>query len=313
MEEFLFVEKYRPQTIQDTILPDRLKKQFQQFVDKGEIPNLLLSGPAGVGKTTVARAMLEELGWDYIVINGSMNGDIDTLRTEIMAYVSTVSLIGTRKYVILDEADYLTAKTMASLRNFMEEYSGNAGFILTANFVSKIIEPLRSRCSGIEFTLQKDEKSVVAKGLYDRMIHILNTESIEYDKKVVQELVKKYFPDARRMLNEIQRFSISGPIDTRVISQQIDVNVHSLLKFMKAKDFKNVRKWIGENMDIETTILFRNFYDHAYSYFTPSTIPSACLALAKYQYQDALVADSEINRAACMVEIMVDCEFNDTV
>jgi DNA polymerase III delta prime subunit len=310
-EEFLFVEKYRPKTVEETILPDDLKNTFQTFVDTKNIPNLILSGTAGVGKTTIAKAMLEELGCDYIVINGSDEGrSIDVLRNEIKNFASSVSFAGGRKYVILDEADYLNANsTQPALRNFMEEYSKNCGFILTCNFLNRIIEPLHSRCSVIQFRLSKEDKPKMAAQFFKRVQNILKTENIEYDDKVVAELIKKYFPDNRRVLNEIQRYSVTGKIDAGILSKMSDVNISELMNALRDKEFSTVRKWAALNVDGETTPIFRKIYDSMYDYVKPESIPQVVVTLADYQYKSAFVADYEINMVACLTELMVDCEW----
>lgn len=310
-EEFLFVEKYRPKTVEETILPDDLKNTFQTFVDNKNIPNLILSGTAGVGKTTIAKAMLEELGCDYIVINGSDEGrSIDVLRNEIKNFASSVSFAGGRKYVILDEADYLNANsTQPALRNFMEEYSKNCGFILTCNFLNRIIEPLHSRCSVIQFRLSKEDKPKMASQFFKRVQNILKTENIEYDDKVIAELIKKYFPDNRRVLNEIQRYSVTGKIDAGILSKMSDVNISELMNALKEKEFSVVRKWAALNIDGETTPIFRKIYDSMYDYVKPESVPQVVVTLADYQYKSAFVADHEINLVACLTELMVDCEW----
>lgn len=310
-EDFLYVEKYRPKTIKETILPDNLKNTFQQFVDQKQIPNLLLVGPPGCGKTTVARAMLEELNCDYIVINGSLNGNIDTLRNEIMQFASTVSFTGGRKYIILDEADYLQVNsTQPALRNFMEEYSRNCGFILTCNFKNRIIDPLQSRCSVVEFRIPKNEIPVLAAQFLKRTIHILDMEGVKYDKAVISQLIKKHFPDWRRILNEIQRYSANGTIDTGILADLSQLTFKTLFRLLKEKDFTHLRAWVAENNDIESSVLFRSLYDHANEYIHKDSIPQLVLILAKYQYQQSFVADTEINIIACLVEIMVDVKFN---
>jgi DNA polymerase III delta prime subunit len=309
-EQFLWVEKYRPKTIADTILPEELKATFQQFVDQKNIPNLILSGSAGVGKTTVARAMLEELECDYIVINGSMNGNIDTLRHEILNFASSVSLSGGRKYVILDEADYLNANsTQPALRNFMEEFSKNCGFILTCNFKNRIIEPLHSRCSVIDFKLSKSAGAKLASQFFKRVEKILANENIEFDRAVVAEVVTKFFPDWRRVLNELQRYASTGKIDSGILGSIKDLEINSVYKLLKDRDFTSLRKWVAENVDIEQTELFRRLYESADQYMTPNSIPQLVLILSKYQYQAAFVADPEINIIACITEILIGCEF----
>ena len=307
---FLWVEKYRPQTISDTILPESLKQTFQQFVNDGVVPNLLLSGRAGVGKTTVARAMLEQLGCDYIVINGSMNGNIDTLRNEIKSFASSVSLQGGRKYVILDEADYLNPNsTQPALRNFMEEFSQNCGFILTCNFKNRIIEPLHSRCSVVEFKIESKDKPEMAKQFLHRAVDILNKENVPHEKKVLAELIIKYIPDWRRVLNELQRYSATGKIDTGILTNFHDDNIRNLVKMLKEKNFTEMRKWVGLNTDLDTATFFRKLYDTAAEFVTPNTVPILVLKISEYQYKAAFVADQEINLAACLTELMVECEF----
>lgn len=308
--DFLWVEKYRPKLIADTILPPSLKQTFQQFVDQQNIPNLLLCGRAGVGKTTVARAMLEEIGADYLIINGSMNGNIDTLRNDIRQFASSISFYGGRKYVILDEADYLNPNsTQPALRNFMEEFSKNCGFILTANFSNRIIEPLHSRCSVVEFKIEKDDKPKMAALLFKRAQQVLDSEGIEYDPKAVVEVVKKFFPDFRRVLNELQRYSATGRIDSGILVNFTDEKLKGLIELIKQKNFTEIRRWVGENTDIDTTTFFRKLYDAASDYMKPSSIPQLVLILAGYQYKAAFVADQEINILACLTEIMVEGEF----
>lgn len=309
-DDFLWVERYRPKTVSDTILPASLKQTFQQFVDQKNIPNLLLSGRAGVGKTTIARAMLEELGSDYLIINGSMNGNIDTLRNDIKQFASSVSFYGGRKYVILDEADYLNPNsTQPALRNFMEEFSKNCGFILTCNYINRIIEPLHSRCSVVEFKIDKEEKPKMAGSFFKRVCHILDEERVEYDQKAVIEVIKKFFPDWRRVLNELQRYSATGKIDSGILVNFSDENLKHVVELIKQKNFTEIRKWVGENSDIDTTTFFRKLYDTASEYMKPSSIPQLVLILADYQYKAAFVADHEINILACLTEIMVEGEF----
>jgi DNA polymerase III delta prime subunit len=309
-EEFLWVEKYRPRKIADCVLPENLKTTFQQFVDDGNIPNLLLSGTAGVGKTTVARAMLDEIDADYIIINGSMNGNIDTLRNDIRSFAATVSFGGGRKYVILDESDYLNANsTQPALRNFMEEFSSNCGFILTCNFVNRIIDPLHSRCSVIEFKIGNKEKAELAKEFLSRACGILDQENVTYDKKVLAEVIMKHFPDWRRVLNELQRYAASGSIDSGILASVDNVEIKELVKYLKAREFENMRKWVGQNASMDVNVLFRKLYDASSAILKPETIPALVLALADYQYKAAFVVDQEINLAACMTQIMMDCEF----
>ena len=309
MEEVLWVEKYRPKSIDDCILPTSLKETFSEMVDKKQIPNLLLSGGPGVGKTTVAKAMLESLNCDYIVINGSMNGNIDTLRNEIKDFASTISFTTTRKFVILDEADYLNAQsTQPALRNFMEEYSKNCGFILTCNFKNRIIDPLHSRCSVVEFKIDKNDKPKLAAKFMKRVDHILTSENVKYDKKVVAQMIMNYFPDWRRVINELQRYSVVGKIDVGILSNFGDDSVNKLIGFLKNKQFENMRKWVAEN-EIDTTSLFRKLYDLSSKVMKNTSIPQLAITLADYQYKAAFVADHEINLVACLTEVMTDCEF----
>lgn len=310
LDEFLWVEKYRPKTIEDTILPAELKATFQQFVYQGNIPNLILSGTAGVGKTTVARAMLEQLECDYIIVNGSMNGNIDTLRNEILSFASTVSLSGGRKYVILDEADYLNANsTQPALRNFMEEFSRNCGFILTCNFKNRIIEPLHSRCSIIDFKIPKSACAKLAAQFFKRVEKILGGEGVDYDPAVVAEVVQKYFPDWRRVLNELQRYSATGKIDSGILTNMTETSIKELIGLIKEKNITEARKWIKNNIDTDINALFTDFYENSNQFFKPRYIPSLILTIAKYQYQNAFAANTEINFAAFVVEVMMEAEF----
>ena len=310
-DDFLWVEKYRPKTVGDTILPNSLKETFQQFVDNKNIPNLLLTGSAGVGKTTIAKAMLEELGCDYIVINGSDEGrSIDVLRNELRNFASSVSLAGGRKYVILDEADYLNANSVQpALRNFMEEYSRNCGFILTCNFVNKIIQPLHSRCSVVEFKISNSDKPQMAKEFFMRVKGILDNENIQYEPKVVAEVIKKHFPDNRRVLNELQRYSATGTIDTGILATFTDSNMSVLIDALKNKEFSVVRKWVAQNVDGEVTPLFRKIYDTMSDFVAPQSVPQVVVTMADYQYKSAFVADQEINFMAFLTELMVEVEW----
>ena len=310
METFLWVENYRPKKISECILPDTLKSTFQEFVNKGHIPNLLLSGGAGVGKTTVAKAMLEEIGADYIMINGSEESGIDTLRTKMKNFASTVSLSGGRKFIILDEADYLNPQsTQPALRGMIEEFHKNCGFILTCNFKNRIIDPIHSRCSVIELTINSDDKPKMAAELFDRCKNILIDNEIGYEPKVVAEVINKHFPDNRRVLNELQRYSASGRIDAGILVNISEDNIKALVTFMKDKEFGNVRKWIVQNIDNDPVKVFRKIYNASYDVLEPRSIPRAVLSLADYQYKSAFVADQEINLLACLTEIMMECEF----
>ena len=304
-ENFIWCEKYRPQKISETILPEGLKKTFQNFVDNGEIPNLLLYGRAGVGKTTVAKAMLNELGCDSMIINGSMNGGIDTLRTDIQTFASSVSFTGGRKYVILDEADYLTPTTQAALRNFMEEFSKNTGFILTANYVNKVIDPLQSRCSVINFKLNNAERVKIAGDFFKRVLHILDSENITYDKKVVAKVIESYFPDWRRVLNELQRYSSTGSIDAGIFANADTEKFEELINHLKAKKFTEARKWVGQNSDIEAADFYRKLYDILPNKVkSTSSVMMIITTLAEAQFKESFVADSEINRAATVALLM---------
>ena len=310
--EFLWVEKYRPKTIEDCILPDNIKKTFKDFLDKGEVPNLLLAGPAGCGKTTVAKALCNELGVDVYVINGSDEGRfLDTVRNTAKNFASTVSLASTAKHkvIIIDEADNTTNDVQLLLRAFTEEFSGNCRFIFTCNFKNKIIEPLHSRCACIDFSTNSKSKPQLAAQFFKRIQQILDTEGVEYDNKVLVELINKHFPDWRRVLNECQRYSSSGQIDSGILATFSDVKVNDLVKKLKEKDFPEVRKWVVNNLDNDTSVLLRRIYDACYDSMVPNSIPAAVLTLAKYQYQMAFVADQEINMLACLTEIMVECEF----
>lgn len=312
IEHFLWVEKYRPHKIADCILPGALKNTFQQFVNDQTVPNLLLTGGPGVGKTTVAMAMLDELGADYIKINGSLRGGIDTLRNDIESYASTVSFSGGRKYVILDEADYLNANsTQPALRGFIEDYSKTCGFILTCNFKNRIIGPLHSRVSVVEFKIGPKEKAKLASDFMKRVCKILELEKVEFDKKVVSEVILKHFPDWRRVLNELQRYSRQqgGNIDTGILAQVVDLDMKELLPALKAKDFKTMRKWVAQNSNVDQAVLYRNLYENAYEIIKPESIPMLVIYLADYQYKAAFVVDAEINLAAALTQIMADCEF----
>jgi len=312
MSDFLWVEKYRPQKIEDCILPETTKKTFQEFLDKGEVPNLLLAGPAGCGKTTVAKALCIELGVDYYVINGSDEGRfLDTVRNTAKNFASTVSLSSTGKHkvIIIDEADNTTNDVQLLLRAFCEEFHGNCRFIFTCNYKNRIIEPLHSRCAVIEFGIKGKERSSIAMEFFKRLTHILDSENVEADKKVLIELINKHFPDWRRVLNECQRYAVGGRIDSGILASFSDISINELVKNLKEKNFAEVRKWIVSNLDNDTTVLLRRIYDCLYDALVPGSIPAAVLVLAKYQYQSAFVADQEINILACLTELMVECEF----
>ena len=310
MSDFLWVEKYRPSTISQAILPAQLNKTFSEIVSGGELPNMLFTGTAGVGKTTVAKALCNELGLDWIIINGSESGNIDTLRTKIRHFASTVSLQGGYKVVILDEADYLNAQsTQPALRGFIEEFANNCRFILTCNFKNKIIEPLHSRCSVYDFNIPKDEKPNLAAGMFKRVCEILTSEGVTYDQKVIVELVNKHFPDFRRVINECQRYSLSGTIDAGILINLQDENIKSLVDYLKKKNFKSMRSWVANNMDVEPSVVFRRIYDTMYDFVEPNSIPQLVIILADYQYKDAFVADHELNLVACMTEVMGSVEF----
>ena len=309
MSEYLYVEKYRPHKIEDCILPDRLKKVFQEYVKDGNIPNLMLTGTAGCGKTTVAKAMCEEIDCNFLFINSSDERGIDVLRTKIKGYASTVSLTGGRKVIILDEADYLTPEAQAGLRGAIEEFSENCSFIFTCNFKARLIDALHSRCSVIDFALKGDEKQKMAAQMFKRLSVILKTESIEYDKDVLAKIVERYFPDYRRTLNELQRYSTSGNIDAGVLSQVDSARkLDDLIKALKEKDFTAMRKWVVNNTDVDQSRIFRSIYDNLAVYLKPESIPPAVVTLAKYQYQGAFVADQELNMVACLTELMIECE-----
>ena len=312
MSDFIWVEKYRPKTIDECILPDGIKKTFQDFLQAGEIPNMLLSGPPGIGKTTVAKALCEQLGADFYVINGSDEGRfLDTVRNNAKNFASTVSLTSESKHkvIIIDEADNTTSDVQLLLRASIEEFSANCRFIFTCNYKNKIIQPLHSRCTVIDFAVNKRDKPTIAAQFFSRINDILDKENIRSDKKVVAELINKHFPDWRRVLNECQRYSAGGEIDSGILASFSDVSINDLTKNLKEKNFSEVRKWVSTNLDNDTTLLFRRIYDSFYETLVANSIPAAVLILAKYQYQVAFVADQEINMLACLTEIMVECTF----
>jgi DNA polymerase III delta prime subunit len=310
--DFLFVEKYRPQVIDDCILPDETKKTFKEFVAKGEIPNLLLAGPPGIGKTTIAKALCNELGADFYVINGSDEGRfLDTVRNQAKNFASTVSLTGSSKHkvIIIDEADNTGNDVQLLLRANIETFYNNCRFIFTCNYKNKIIEPLHSRCAVIDFTIKGKQRVQLAGNFFERLRFILDQENIEYDQKVVAELVSKHFPDFRRVLNEIQRYSTGGKIDAGILASFSDISVNELIKHLKEKNFTEVRKWVSTNLDNDSSVILRRVYDSLYDALMPASIPAAVLIIAKYQYQIAFVADQEINLLAALTEVMVECEF----
>jgi len=310
--DFLWVEKYRPKTIEECILPENIKETFRQFLNKGEIPNLLLTGPAGVGKTTVAKALCEQLGCDYILINGSDEGRfLDTVRGQAKNFASTMSLSASsnHKVIIIDEADNTTHDVQLLLRSNIEAFHKNCRFIFTCNYKNKIIEPLHSRCSVVEFSIKGKEKAEIQVSFFDRIVGILEGEGVEFDKKVLLQLINKHFPDWRRVLNELQRYSVGGTIDSAILVEFSDVKIDDLIKTLRAKDFPGVRKWVVSNLDNDPAVLLRRLYDGLYQTLDCPSIAAAVLIIAKYQYQIAFVADQEINILACLTEIMVECEF----
>ena len=309
MEQFLWTEKYRPQTVGDCILPERLKVPFQEYVNQKQIPNLLLTGGAGVGKTTIAKAMCNEIGADYMVINGSDESGIEVFRTKIKNFASSMSFSGGRKVIIIDEADYLNANsTQPALRNAIEEFASNCSFIFTCNFKNRIIDPLHSRCAVIDFNLKGEERQKTATEFLKRILSVLDSEKVEYDKKVIAELVMKHFPDFRRVINELQRYSQLGKIDVGILSQIGDFSITQIVKHLKEKDFAAIRKWAATT-DIEPSTFYRKLYDNLYEILKPSSIPQIVIILADYQYKQAFVADQEINLVACLTQIMADGEF----
>ena len=309
-DQFLWVEKYRPKTVDECILPNNLKNTFNQFAENDALPNMILSGGPGVGKTTVAKALCEMTGVDYLIINGSEESGIDVLRTKIKQFASTVSFTSSRKMVILDEADYLNPQsTQPAMRGFIEEFAGNCGFIFTCNFKNRIIEPIHSRCSVFDFKITNGDKAKLASRFMKRAMDILEKENIEYDKKVVAELITKHFPDYRRVLNELQRYSVSGTIDTGVLVQIADINLGELMAALKDKNFKEMRSWVALNVDNDPQKIYRKIYDTLYDYLKPTAIPQTVITLADYQYKSAFAADQELNLVACLTELMVEGEW----
>jgi replication factor C small subunit len=311
LRDIVWVEKYRPQTIEDCILPEALKETFRGFVKKGNLPNLLLHGGPGIGKTTVARAMLRELDSDYIVVNGSLNGNIDTLRNEIKDFASSVSLFKAgRKYVILDEADYLNANSVQpALRNFMEEYSKNCGFILTCNYKNRIIEPLHSRLVGVDFSSSPKEVDQLKFQFFKRLKFILENERVAYDKAVLVELIKKHFPDMRRVINEVERYSANGAVDSGILVSLLDDNFARLVSALKDKKFNEMRKWVAENSHLDTADVIRKVYEAADGLMTPQSIAAFIILAQKYLYQSAFSSDSEITTSAFLTETMIETEW----
>ena len=310
--DFLWVEKYRPKTIADCILPDNIKKTFSEFLNTGEIPNLLLTGPAGCGKTTVARALCEQLGCDYILINGSDEGRfLDTVRGQAKNFASTMSLLPSSKHkvIIIDEADNTTHDVQLLLRSNIEAFHKNCRFIFTCNYKNKIIQPLHSRCSVVEFSIKGKEKAQIQVSFFERIVGILEREGCDFDKKVILQLINKHFPDWRRVLNELQRYSVGGIIDSAILAQFSDVKIDDLVKTLREKDFPRVRSWVVHNLDNDPAVLLRRLYDNLSTSLEGPSIAAAVLIIAKYQYQMAFVADQEINLLACLTEIMVECEF----
>jgi len=308
--DFLWVEQYRPKTIDDCILPDSLKNLFSSFIKKGELSNMLFSGTPGIGKTTVAKALCEQMNCDWIMINGSEEGGIDVLRNKIKNFASTVSLSGGKKVVILDEADYLNPQsTQPALRGFVEEFHKNCRFILTCNFKNRIIEPLHSRFSNIEFKVNPKDKPKLASRLFERAIYILKEQNVDYEDKVLVELITKHFPDFRKLINELQRYSVSGAIDAGILVNVSDENLKTLVTHLKNKEFSDMRKWVVNNLDNDPVKIFRKIYDTLYTNLEPSTIPHAVLIIADYQYKSAFVADQEINLVACLTELMSQVKF----
>ena len=311
MNNTLWVEKFRPTKIEDCILPEEIKTMFQSIVDSGEIPNLLLTGSPGVGKTTVAKALCNQLDCDWLMINGSDEGRmIDTLRTTVVNYASTVSLSGGKKVIIIDEADYMNKDSVQpALRGVIEEFSKNCRFIFTCNFKNRIIPALHSRCSVVDFTINKDDKPHLGMEMLDNIKRILDEEGVKYDGRVLADLILKYFPDFRRVINELQKYSLNGIIDDGILKQSSDENFNELFISLKGKDFSGMRKWVAQNIDNDHVRLYRQIYDTLNDRFEKKSIPQAVLLIADYSYKSAFVADQEVNMVACLTELMMDCDF----
>ena len=310
-DNFLWVERYRPKTIDDCILSNTIRGTLNDLVKEERVPNLMFTGPAGVGKTTVARAICDMTNSDYIIINGSDEGRmIDTLRTKMTQFCSTISLKGGRKVVIIDEADYMNPDSVQpAMRGFIEKFTENCSFIFTCNYKNRIIEPIHSRCAVVDFTSPKSEKPEIANAFLNRCDHILKSENIEYDKRVIVELINKHFPDFRRMLNEMQRYSTSGQIDSGILANIGELNLNALVSALREKNFPNMRQWVTSNVDNDPASVYRKIYDKLYEVVDKNSIPQAVLIIADYQYKSAFVADQEINLVACLIELMAECEF----
>ena len=310
-ESLLWVEKYRPRTIEYCILPESIKKTLRDVVSQNKIPNMMFTGTSGIGKTTAARAICNETQADYLIINGSDEGRmIDTLRTKLTQFCSTISLSGSRKVVIIDEADYMNADSVQpAMRNFTERFADNCSFIFTCNYKNRIIEPIHSRCAVIDFSLKNGEKQVIAARFMKRVEGILTDESIDYDKEVIAKLVLKHFPDFRRVLNELQRYSTSGEINSGVLANIKEMNLKELIDSLREKNFSKMRQWVVANVDNDPATVYRKIYDELYNVVDKGSIPQAVLTIAEYQYKSAFVADQEINLVACLVELMAECEF----